>query len=67
MKPVVVAKILQEALRASWNSSSAHWLHHPMNVKNLNLIFKWSLSFTSDDITLSYFTSDDMTFAVTSS
>ena len=33
MKPVVVAKILQETLRASWNFSSTHWLHHPMNVK----------------------------------
>ena len=36
MKPVVVAKILQEALRASWNFSSAHWLHHLMNVKKSN-------------------------------
>ena len=33
MKPVFVAKILQEALRASWNFGSSHWLHHPMNVK----------------------------------
>ena len=37
MKPVVVAKILQEA----WNFSSAHWLHYPMNVKkNQFLILK---------------------------
>ena len=33
MKPVVVAKIQQEALRASWNFADDHWLHHPMNVK----------------------------------
>ena len=37
MKPVVVAKIL----RASWNYSSAHWLHHPMNEKNQSLILKY--------------------------
>ena len=36
MKPGVVSKILQEALRASCNFSSAHWLHHPMNVKKSN-------------------------------
>ena len=41
MKPVVIAKILQEALRASWNFSDDHWLHHPMNVKNQILILKW--------------------------
>ena len=40
MKPVVVAKILQEAFRASWNFSSVHRLHHPMNVKNQILILK---------------------------
>ena len=40
MEPVVIAKILQEALRASWNFSSAHWLHHPMNVKYQILILK---------------------------
>ena len=34
MKLVVVAKILQEAHLTSWNFSSVHWLHHPMNVKN---------------------------------
>ena len=39
MKPVVVAKILQEALRVLWNFSSAHWLHHPMNVKKSNFNF----------------------------
>ena len=33
MKPVVVAKILQEALHTSWNFRSAHWLHLSMNVK----------------------------------
>ena len=33
MKPVVVAKILQEALRALWNFSFVHRLHHPMNAK----------------------------------
>ena len=42
MEPVVVAKILQEALRASWNFSSAHWLHHPMNVTKTILILKIS-------------------------
>ena len=26
-------KILQEALCTFWNFTSAHWLHHPMNVK----------------------------------
>ena len=36
MKPVVVAKILQEAFRASRNFSSAHWIHHPMNVRKSN-------------------------------
>ena len=36
MKLVVVAKILQEVLQASWNFSSNHYLHHPMNVKKLN-------------------------------
>ena len=36
MKPVVVVKI-----RASWNFSSAHWLHNPMNGKNHILILKW--------------------------
>ena len=39
MKPEVVDKILQEALRASWNFSSAYWLHHPMNVKKSNFNF----------------------------
>ena len=38
MKPVVVAKILQEVLHASWNISSAHWLHHMMNVKKSNFL-----------------------------
>ena len=33
MKPVVLAKILQEALCASWNFSFTHWLHHLMNIK----------------------------------
>ena len=32
-KPVVVAKILQEALRVSWNFSSADWLHHMMKAE----------------------------------
>ena len=41
MNPVVVAKILQEALRASWNFSSAHWLHHVKTSKNQILILKW--------------------------
>ena len=36
MKLVVVTKMLQEALLASWNLSSAHWLHHLMNVKKAN-------------------------------
>ena len=36
MKPVVVTKILQEALCASWNFSSAHWLSHPIFVKKSN-------------------------------
>ena len=36
MKPVVVAKILQEALHDSWNFSSSHWLHHAMNIKKSN-------------------------------
>ena len=40
MEPVVVAKIVQEALRASWNFSFGHWLHHPKNVKNQILILK---------------------------
>ena len=42
MKAVVVAKIVQETLRASSNFSTAHWLHHPMNVKNQVLILKYS-------------------------
>ena len=33
---LVVAKILQESLSASWNFSSAHWLHHPLTVKISN-------------------------------
>ena len=45
MKPVVVAKILQEAIRTSWNFSSAHWFHHPMNVKNQILILRWDDAF----------------------
>ena len=40
MKPEVVSKILHEALRTSWNFSSAHWLHHPMNVKKSNKLNK---------------------------
>ena len=38
MKPVVVAKILQGALCASWDFSSAHWLHHPINVKKKQIL-----------------------------
>ena len=33
MKTVVVAKILHEALCASWNFNSAHCLHHIMKVE----------------------------------
>ena len=33
MKTVVVAKIVHEALRAPWNFSSAHCLHHIMKVE----------------------------------
>ena len=40
IKLVVVAEILQEALRASWNFSSADWLYHPMSVKTQISIFK---------------------------
>ena len=36
MKLVVVSKILQEVLHASWNFRSAHKLHHPMKVKKSN-------------------------------
>ena len=33
MKTVVIAKILHEAQRASWNFSSTHCLHHIIKVK----------------------------------
>ena len=33
MKTVVVAKILHEALSASWNFNSAHCLHHIMKLE----------------------------------
>ena len=33
-KHVFYKKILQEAFSASWKSSSAHQLYHPINIKN---------------------------------
>ena len=38
LKLEVIAKILQKVLHASWNFSSAHQLHHPLNVENQILI-----------------------------
>ena len=52
MKPVVVAKILQEALHTSWNFSFTHWLHHPMKVKKSN--FNSSITRCWFNIILSY-------------
>ena len=40
MKPLVFAKILQEALRASWNFSSSHCLHHLIGFFDIHRMMK---------------------------